>query len=129
MSEEQRERRETSERGETSQRDGAGHGAEGRATPGNGVAAFTSETPVGGEVAIPGIDGKLEERRRGGWYTKLVAHYLKRNLARRAAREAAAAVAAPVAAPLVAGATPHVRALSAIRWACAKSAVSGAVAG
>jgi hypothetical protein len=71
-------------------------------------------------VAAPAIEAELlgQKRRRGGWYPKLVAHYLKRSAARRAARGA-----------VVTDETPHARATAAIRWACVKSAVSGAVTG
>jgi hypothetical protein len=69
-------------------------------------------------VEIPELAGEPRAHRKGGWYTKLVAHYLKRNAARRAAH------------PAVADArTASERALAAIRWACIKSAISGAAAG
>src|SRR5580704_670680 len=87
------------------------------------VAAFTGGAAEAAEVASavgvadPVIEAPLldKKRRRGGWYPKLVAHYLKRNVARREA--------------VVTDATPHARATAAIRRACFKSAVSGAVTG
>jgi uncharacterized tellurite resistance protein B-like protein len=79
-----------------------------------GVATFTN----GAAATIPPIEAAIKERRRGGWYPKLVAHYLKRNVARAAAHPATASTE-----------TPHARATAAIRWACVKSAISGAVAG
>jgi uncharacterized tellurite resistance protein B-like protein len=80
-----------------------------------GVAAFTN-----GAAVAPTVAAEIKERRRGGWYPKLVARYLKRNVAR--ARSEAARSAASTE-------TPHARATAAIRWACAKSAISGALAG
>jgi hypothetical protein len=82
----------------------------------SGVATFSSGAE--GDVAIPLIEPAERSPRRGGWYTKLVAHYLKRNAAR--------AAAAPVKAD---PRTASDRAISAIRWACIKSAISGATAG
>jgi hypothetical protein len=84
------------------------------------VAAFTEDAAEAVGVAVPAIEAELlgKKRRRGGWYPKVVAHYVKRNVARQAAR-----------AEIVTDSTPHARAASAIRWACVKSAVSGAVAG
>ena len=80
-----------------------------------GVATFSN----GAVAGIPAVEAELiKERRPGGWYTKLVAHYVRRNVAKRAARGA-----------VVQTETPHARAASAIRWACAKSAASGAVCG
>jgi len=78
------------------------------------VASFTNGA---GTATIPPIEEAIKERRRGGWYTKLVAHYLKRNAAR------------PASAGVASTATPHVQATSAIRKACVKSAVSGALSG
>ncbi len=85
-----------------------------------GVAAYSNGAAA---AAIPIIETEIKERHRGGWYPKLVARYLKRNAAR-ARREAEdptlrAAVTT----------TPHARATRAIRVACLKSAVSGAVSG
>jgi hypothetical protein len=81
-----------------------------------GVATYSNGTA---DVAIPAVEAELiKERRPGGWYTKLVAYYVKRNVARRAARGAVESTE-----------TPHARATSAIRWACFKSAASGAVCG
>jgi len=76
----------------------------------NGVAA---------ETALPEAEAELiKERRPRGWYTKLFAHYVRKNVARRNARGDVAT-----------GESPHDRALRAIRWACVKSAASGAVCG
>ena len=78
------------------------------------VATFTGGDA---EVAIPAIEGRVEHKRRpGGWYVKLVGHYLKRNAAR-------------VRPEAVEGETAVARARSAVRWACVKSALSGAAAG
>jgi hypothetical protein len=88
----------------------------------NGVATFTDGSDAATaavEVAIPAPEAELiKERRPGGWYTKLVAHYMRKNVARRAARGAVSMAE-----------NPHDRAVSAIRWACVKSAISGAVCG
>jgi len=83
-----------------------------------GVAAFTNGIAGAVGVAVPGADQGLRGHRRGGWYTKLVAHYLKRNAAKVAQRSA-----------LAEGESAAVRARSAIRWACVKSAISGATSG
>jgi uncharacterized tellurite resistance protein B-like protein len=83
-----------------------------------GVSAFTNGIAGAVGVAIPGVAHELRGRRRGGWYTKLVAHYLKRNAAKVAERSA-----------LAEGESAAVRARSAIRWACFKSALSGAACG
>jgi hypothetical protein len=83
----------------------------------NGVAAFV-DGAAAAEVAIPALGAEIGRRRPGGWFVKLVSHYLKRNAARAAARPAAEAAVAPT-----------VRARKAIRWACIKSAISGATAG
>jgi len=80
----------------------------------SGVSAFVGATP---EVAIPAAF-EVGKRRPGGWFVKLVSYYLKRNAARAADK--------PAAAPTE---TATVRARSAIRWACVKSAISGATAG
>lgn len=82
----------------------------------DGVAAFSGTT---GEVAIPAAERELmNEKRPSGWFTKLVGHYVRKNVSRRAARGA-----------VVTSVTPHDRAASAIRWACLKSAASGALCG
>jgi uncharacterized tellurite resistance protein B-like protein len=70
------------------------------------------------EATLPAIEAELRERRRGGWYTKLVTRYMKRNIAQQRMRAAVTSTE-----------TPHARALSAIRWASAKSALSGAASG
>jgi hypothetical protein len=81
------------------------------------VAAFTNGSS---EAAIPAAEAALiKEKRPGGWYVKLVAHYVRKNVARR--KDAGAAVASTE--------SPHERAVSAIRWACVKSAASGALCG
>jgi uncharacterized tellurite resistance protein B-like protein len=70
-------------------------------------------------TAVPPFEAELaKERRPGGWYAKLVTHYVKRNAARRAERGAASSAD-----------TPRVRANAAIRRACFKSAASGAACG
>lgn len=84
----------------------------------DGVATFTNGIAGAVGVAVPGADQGLRGHRRGGWYTKLVAHYLKRNAAKVAERAA-----------LAEGETASARAISAIRWACVKSAISGAASG
>jgi hypothetical protein len=81
----------------------------------NGVATFVDTT---GEVAIPAMGVEVERRKPGGWFVKLVSYYLKRNAARAAQKPAEASKE-----------TPTARAKSAIRWACVKSAISGAAAG
>jgi hypothetical protein len=81
-----------------------------------GVSAFTNGAAA--EVGLPAAEAELvREDRPGGWYTKLVAHYVRKNVARRAARQAGLAE------------NPHERALVAIRRACWKSALSGALCG
>jgi uncharacterized tellurite resistance protein B-like protein len=83
-----------------------------------GVAAFINGAGTA-EAAVPITEAELiKERRPGGWYTKLVAHYVRKNVARRAARGAVTTTE-----------NPHDRSVSAIRWACAKSAASGALCG
>jgi hypothetical protein len=82
------------------------------ATGSNGVAAFVGGA---GEVALPSLEGEVARRKPGGWFVKLVSHYLKRNAAQ-AKTAAADANAATLA-------------RKAIRRACVKSAVSGAAAG
>jgi hypothetical protein len=84
------------------------------------VATFQNGAAAG--VAPPALDElKKEEGRRGGWYTKLVVRYLKRNVADRAAREARGVVTSTE--------SPHVRARNAIRAASIKSAIAGALCG
>jgi uncharacterized tellurite resistance protein B-like protein len=83
-------------------------------TSDTGVAAFVNG--VGGEPAIPSI--RTEGGRRGGWYGKLVAHYLKRALIAQKAHPGTDD-----------GDTAAQLARTAIRWACVKSALSGALAG
>jgi hypothetical protein len=86
-----------------------------------GVASFSNGVAAAAEAtAILDVESKLlqGQKRRGGWYTKLVAHYLKKNVARRSARGVVAS-----------DETPHARAASAIRAASLKSALSGAVCG
>jgi uncharacterized tellurite resistance protein B-like protein len=70
------------------------------------------------EVVVPAIGHDVRHGRPGGWFTKLVTHYVKRNAARLKAKPRAAETA-----------SASDRAKSAIRWACVKSAVSGAAAG
>src|SRR5271167_4966350 len=83
-----------------------------------GVAAFTNGSGTA-EAAIPlAEEALLEKKRPGGWYTKLVAHYVRKNVARRAARGA-----------VESSKSPHELAASAIRWASVKSAASGALCG
>jgi hypothetical protein len=92
-----------------------------------GVAAYSNGSAAA-EVAIPAVEAELiNEKRPGGWYTKLVAHYVRKNVARRAAREERAQ--AQAGQDLASQATPHARATTAIRWACIKSAASGALCG
>ena len=87
-----------------------------------GVAAFRDGTAAA-EVSLPAVEAELKQegRRRGGWYTKLVVHYMRRNTAERAAREASGRVERAE--------SPHVLALRAIRNASIKSAISGALCG
>lgn len=82
-------------------------------TGSNGVAAFVGGA---GEVALPSLEGEVARRKPGGWFVKLVSHYLKRNAAKAKEATAEDANAAELA-------------RKAIRWACVKSAVSGAAAG
>src|SRR4051812_41981010 len=82
------------------------------------VATFLNDASTAGDVTTSTLDHEAKPRRRGGWYTKLDAHYLKRNAARSAAR----AVRADPR-------TASDQAISAIRWACVKSVISGATAG
>jgi hypothetical protein len=87
------------------------------------VAAYSNGSAA--DVAIPPVEAELiKEKRPGSWYTKLVAHYVRKNVARRAAR-----AEAPASQEVASEATPHARAASAIRWACIKSAASGALCG
>jgi hypothetical protein len=84
----------------------------------NGGASVAAYANGAGEVAIPALEGEVSKRRPGGWFVKLVSHYMKRNLARAAARPA-----------VESRQTAAARARKAIRWAAVKSAISGATAG
>jgi uncharacterized tellurite resistance protein B-like protein len=84
--------------------------------PGSVAAYVDATAEVAAEVAIPGL--KSEERKKGGWYGKLVAHYLRKALTAQRAHPG-----------LADGATATALARTAIRWACVKSALSGALAG
>jgi uncharacterized tellurite resistance protein B-like protein len=84
----------------------------------NSVSTFTNGAGSV-EVTAP-LEAELRQRRTGGWYRKLVVHYLKKNAARAAGRRADG---------VVDGATASAQARSAIRWACLKSVLSGAAAG
>jgi hypothetical protein len=72
-----------------------------------------------GDLEIPGIGEVTRTARPGGWFPKLVGYYLRRNIVKRAKK--------PIT--LAPGETPSDKALSTIRWACVKSAVSGAATG
>src|SRR5262249_28134130 len=72
---------------------------------------------IQGDIDLPSLG--LRERRQGSWFTKLVRHYFQRSVARR--NKAPAQVVQARSAPD--------RALSAIRWASVKSAITGAAAG
>jgi len=99
------------------------------------AAAFPAAPAAQGgtvRVAAAGVDhigeelGIREDRARG-WFTRLVAYYLKRYQAKKARSPAAACAAADVTATNGARASDLARA--AIFKACVKSAVSGATAG
>jgi uncharacterized tellurite resistance protein B-like protein len=86
----------------------------------NGVAtAAEAGADVATGAAIPSLGGEARARKPGGWFPKLVGYYLRRNAARLKAAPAEA----------VAGASASDQALKAIRWACVKSAITGATAG
>jgi uncharacterized tellurite resistance protein B-like protein len=87
-----------------------------KASETGGVAGYVNGAGGAGEAAIPRIPS--ETGRRGGWYGKLVAHYLKRALSAQKAHPGTDD-----------GDTAAALARTAIRWACFKSALSGALAG
>jgi uncharacterized tellurite resistance protein B-like protein len=90
--------------------------------------ALTAEAEARAMGKSVGVETNAHERERRSWFSRVVGSYMKRHRRRAAAEKAAIARGEKTAKKVDDRPAPE-RANSAIRWACIKSAVTGATAG